>query len=150
MISPRRQFIKYLLTFSGLGLFIKPLSALATWNVDAFSAEKENNALDEMFPGKTVTDSDAIFISVHEFIENGAVVPVKIETTLPAVESISVLVEKNPNPLIAHFKFTPECKGFIATRIKVAEPSDIIAVVQSKGDLFVTRKYVEVVEGGCG
>ena len=94
--------------------------------------------------------SDAIKIGVHEVIENGAVVPVKIDTDLPAVQSISIFVEHNPNPLIAHFDLSPECKGFIATRIKMNQPSDIIAIVQSDGKLYSKRKFVEVVEGGCG
>jgi sulfur-oxidizing protein SoxY len=77
-------------------------------------------------------------------------VPLSITTKLPEATSITLLVEKNPNPFIARFNLGPGCSGFIATRIKVAQPSDIIAIVQSQGKLYNTRKFVEVVEGGCG
>ena len=77
-------------------------------------------------------------------------VPVSIETSLPGVSSISVLADKNPNPLIARFNLTPPCQGFIATRLKVAEPSNIVAVVESDGKLYSARKFIEVVAGGCG
>ena len=146
----RRQFVKQLIALPVLGGLLKSVAALAEWNIEAFAADTESEALDVFFPDREVIASDAIKIGVHDLIENGAVVPVKIETTLPAVQSISILVEKNPNPLIAHFDLSPECKGFIATRIKVGAPSDIIAIVQSEGRLYSKRKFVEVVEGGCG
>lgn len=136
--------------FAGAGGLLKPLLAFADWNVAAFSAETEPDALAQFFPGLEVTPSDAIFISVHDLVENGAVVPIKVETDLPNVESIALMVEKNPNPLICSFNFSPECKAFISTRIKVGEPSNITAIVKSDGKLFSTKKFVEVIEGGCG
>ena len=146
----RRQLVKYLITVPVLGNLLRSVAALADWNVDAFSAQTEIDALQKFFPGREIITSDAIKIGVRDLVENGAVVPVKINTELPAVQSISILVEKNPNPLIAHFDLSPECKGFIATRIKVGAPSDIIAIVQSAGKLYSKRQFVEVVEGGCG
>ena len=151
----RRNFISRLLSGSTIILasivgLLKPLIAFANWNLDAFSAETEVNALAEFFPGLEVTPSDAITIGVHDLVENGAVVPVKIKTDLPNVESITILVEKNPNPLIANFNMSPECAGFVATRIKVGEPSTITVIVKSDGKLFSTKKFVEVIEGGCG
>lgn len=146
----RRQLVKYIIAFPVLGNLLRSAAALAEWNVDAFAAGTEREALDVFFPNREIIPTEAIKIGVHDVIENGAVVPIKIETGLPAVQSISILVERNPNPLIAHFDLSPECKGFIATRIKVGQPSDIIAIVQSEGKLYSKRKFVEVVEGGCG
>jgi sulfur-oxidizing protein SoxY len=146
----RRQLVKYIIAFPVLGSLLRSVAALAEWNVDAFAAQTEREAIDVFFPNREIIPSEAIKIGVHEVIENGAVVPIKIDTDLPAVQSISIFVEHNPNPLIAHFDLSPECKGFIATRIKVGQPSDIIAIVQSEGKLYSKRKFVEVVEGGCG
>ena len=146
----RRKFVKNLIAIPVFGSLLKSGAALAEWNVEAFAAETESEALDVFFSGRQVAESDAITISVHDLVENGAVVPIKIESDLPAVTSISIMVEKNPNPLIAHFDLSPECKAFIATRIKVGAPSDIIAIVQSGDKLYSKRKYVEVIEGGCG
>ena len=151
----RRNFISQMLygttiILASVSNLLKPILAFAEWNVDAFSAETEADALAEFFPGLEVTPSDAISIGVHDLVENGSVVPLKIRTDLPNVESITILVEKNPNPMIANFNLSPACAGFIATRIKVAEPSYITAVVKSEGKLFSTKKFVEVIEGGCG
>ena len=136
--------------FIGLGDIFKSVAAFAQRNVRAFSENSETDAIGSLFPGEQLVPSDAIHIDVHDLVENGAVVPIKINTDLTGIESISILVEKNPNPLIAKFNLGPECSGFIATRIKVAEPSDIIVIVESEGTLYTRRKFVEVVAGGCG
>ena len=155
MNKSRRFFVKAFCVitgtvFIGLGELLKPAIAFMQRNAGAFSAESETDAIAGLFPGKQLVPSDAIQIDVHDLVENGAVVPVRINTDLTAIDSISILVEKNPNPLIAKFNLGPECSGFIATRIKVAEPSDIVAIVESEGKLYTGHKFVEVVEGGCG
>ena len=144
------QMFSGTIILAGLGNLLKPLLTFADWGVGAFSAETEADALTEFFPGLKVKPSDAITIGVHDLVENGAVVPIKVKTDLPNIESITIMVEKNPNPLIANFNLSPACAGFIATRIKVGEPSTITAIVKSDGKLFSTKKFVEVIEGGCG
>ncbi len=146
----RRKFVKNIITIPVFGSLLKSVAALAQWNVEAFAAVTESDALDKFFPGQEIIASDAITIGVRDLIENGAVVPIKIESDLPDVQSISILVTKNPLPLIAHFELSPECRAFVATRIKVGVPSDIMVVVKSGDKLFSKRKFVEVVEGGCG
>ena len=151
----RRSFVKTFCAVSGMiligvGDLFKPAIAFVQRNVKAFSAESETDAVTSLFSDKQLVPSNAIHIDVHDLVENGAVVPIKINADLPAIDSISILVEKNPNPLIAKFNLGPECSGFIATRIKVAQPSDIVAIVESEGKLYTRRKFVEVVEGGCG
>lgn len=155
MNDSRRSFLKITLTATamlaaGMSGLLKPLTAFARGDRTAFAAVTEAEALAAFFPDRQIDPSPAIEIGVHDVIENGAYVPVKVTTTLPEVSSITLLVEKNPNPLIASFNLSPECSGFIATRIKVGEPSDIIAVVESRGKLYSTRKFVEVIAGGCG
>lgn len=155
MNHARRRFLSCTLksvvvVTAGLAGLFRPLLAMANRNNEAFRADTESDALAHLFPGREIHASSRIEIGVHDLIENGAVVPVNIETTLPHVSSISVLADKNPNPLIAKFNLTPPCRGFIATRLKVAEPSHIVAVVESDGKLYSARKFVEVVAGGCG
>ena len=146
----RRQLVKTLLATPLIGSLFKSAAVMANWNIEAFRKTTEKAALESFFPGREIIPSDDISIDSHELIENGAVVPVKIKSELPEVSGISVLVERNPNPLIAHFELSPVCRPFVATRIKVGAPSDIIAVVESAGKLYSKRKFVEVVEGGCG
>ena len=151
----RRLFVKGSMLavtaiMTGITGLLKPLSAFAARNNEAFSARSEADALAAFFPGQQIEPTDKIEIGVHDVVENGAVVPLNITTTLPEAAAITILAEKNPNPLIASFNLSPECSGFVATRIKVAEPSNIIAVVKSQDKLFSARKFVEVIAGGCG
>ena len=148
----RRDTLRYLATGSMTLIFgiLKPISVLANWNKAAFSSVDLDEAIAAYFPNQVIEKSEQINIGVHSVVENGAVVPVKVKTDLPKIESITIFVEKNPNPLIASFNLSTGCVGFISTRIKMQNSSDIIAVVKSDGLLFNTRKFVEVHEGGCG
>ncbi|MAS81632.1 MAG: thiosulfate oxidation carrier protein SoxY [Legionellales bacterium] len=148
----RRDTLRYLATGSMTLIFgiLKPISVLAKWNKAAFSSVDLDEAIAAYFPDQVIKKSEQINIGVHSVVENGAVVPVKVKTDLPKIESITIFVEKNPNPLIASFNLSNGCVGFISTRIKMQNSSDIIAVVKSDGLLFNSRKFVEVHEGGCG
>jgi sulfur-oxidizing protein SoxY len=66
------------------------------------------------------------------------------------VSTIAVLVEKNPQPLAASFDLIGNIDGFVSTRIKMGETSDVIAVGQSGSNVYSTRKTVKVTIGGCG
>lgn len=147
----RRELLQYLASGSTLlfGL-LKPLSALAKWNQEAFDATDYNHAINSYFPEQQFEETDQIKIGVHPEVENGAVVPLKINTNLPNLESITIFVDKNPTPLIANFDLSPDCVGFVSTRIKMEQPSDIIVIVKSNGKFFSTKTFVEVHEGGCG
>ncbi len=127
-----------------------PVKVLARWNEAAYAAENINEALSAYYPNKQLITSNKINITVRPEIENGAVVPIKVNTDLKNVESIAIFVEKNPNPLIANFNLSPACKGFISTRIKMDGPSDILVVVVSDGQPYSTSKSVIVHAGGCG
>jgi sulfur-oxidizing protein SoxY len=148
----RRTSLKYLATgslllFSGL---LKPVTALAKWNQAAFSAVDFDEAINAYFPNQKLQESNKITIGVHPVIENGAVVPVKVNTDIANPESITIFVDKNPNPLIANFDLFPGCLGFISTRIKIQVPSYIVVAVKAEGKVYTTKTFVEVHEGGCG
>lgn len=145
----RRLFLRFLLAVNGAALLLRPLLAAAGWNTTAFSATTEQDALAALFPGQSIEPSEEIRLETHDVVENGAFVPIQVETGLPGIDLIAIVVEKNPNPLIAQFEPGPRCRAFIATRIKVGEPSDVTAIVRSQGKLFSRRRFVEVVEGGC-
>ena len=135
-----------LILVSGL---LKPITALAKWNKEAFTARDLQTAMDAYFPDQEITETERIKIGVHAVVENGAVVPIKIETDLPKLESITIFVEKNPNPLISNFDLSPACLGFVSTRIKVDQASTIVIVVKADGKAFKNSTYIEVQEGGC-
>ena len=148
----RRKFLKILT--SSLAVFTTGLLAsfktLAEWNQEAFSAKNFNAAINAYFPDQNINESDKIQIGVYDEIENGAVVPVKVETSLKNVDRITIFADKNPNPLIANFNLLQNCVAFVSTRIKVSEPSNIIVIIDANNKLYMAKKFIIVHENGCG
>jgi len=94
--------------------------------------------------------SAAIQIRAPEIAENGAVVPITVESKLPGTESITLLVEKNPQPLAASFTIPAGTEPNISTRVKMGESSDVYALVKADGKFYVASKEIKVTLGGCG
>lgn len=109
-----------------------------------------DEAMTRLTGGRTLRDSDSVTLDVPEIAEDGAIVPVTVETTLPEVATIALLVEKNPVPLVARFEFDRRLDPYVSLRIKMNETSDVIAVIESSGSYYSARKSVRVVAGGCG
>ena len=133
----------------GAGL-LTPRMVLAAWPSSAFQAKSVDAALDGLMGSHQLVGSDKISIRAPDIAENGAVVPVSVTTTIPNVESISIIAEKNVNPLTASFLLGPTTEGYISTRIKMGKTSSVIAVVKAGGKLYSTGKEVKVTIGGCG
>ena len=122
----------------------------AAWPKDAFGASDAQSAMAKLLGGATVQPSDQIELEAPEIAENGAVVPISVKTTLPQVESIGIVVEKNPRPLAASFEFPSGTIPDVSARIKMGETSDVIAVVKTANGTFSTKRMVKVTIGGCG
>lgn len=145
----RRGFLKLISGAFALA-FIAPKNALAAlWNKAAFETTKLNEA-EESLDVKGEKLSQDIVISVPDKAENGAIVQVEVTSKILNTETISILVEKNPTPLIAHFKFSNGAGPFVVTRIKMAETSDVKVVVKAGNEFFYNSKNVIVLENGCG
>jgi sulfur-oxidizing protein SoxY len=148
------QYTKRALMKGGLALMA--LAALprvllaAVWPEKAFSESEMSASLKALFGTDVTTTTDQITLKVPEIAENGAVVPITIKTTLKNVESISIVVEKNPRPMVATFEIPPGTLADISSRIKMAETSDVTAVVKTSDGIYSTAKQVKVTIGGCG
>ena len=148
----RREFLTLLTgVFTAAMLPINALAALLnqTWNKTAFEATK----LDEATKGlniSTETPSKDIEIIAPDRAENGAVVQIEITSNITNTESITVLVEHNPTPLIGTFRFSIGALPFVITRIKMAEDSDVKVIVKAEAKFFTNSKKVVVLENGCG
>ena len=96
-------------------------------------------------------DSKEIAIRAPDIAENGAVVPIEIQSNIPGTKTISVLIEKNPFPYAASFDFSQGALPFIALRVKMGETSNVRAVVATAdGKFYSAAKEVKVTIGGCG
>jgi len=150
----RRTFLKGtvasgMLSVAASAGLLTPRMVLAAWPETAFGARSIDDALNALLGDTTLSESGDIKIKAPEIAENGAVVPITISTDM-AAESISVLIAKNPSPLACSFALGGSTLGFVSTRVKMGETSDLIAVVKSGGKLYSAKKTVKVTIGGCG
>lgn len=143
----RRSFL-WLLCGSA-SLLIHPVSALAARPENSFGSGDLDAALDALLKGQTPSDG-RVTLDVPKIAENGAQVRVGVETDLNNVETISLLVEKNPVPLTSHFVLSGQSKPNVAVNLKVRETSRIIALVKADGKFYRAVREVRVTAGGCG
>lgn len=129
---------------------LRPIAALAAErNLKAFEA-KSLDAVLSAYGGGSAKESAEVVLTTPEIAENGAVVPVTVESKLAGTQSVSVLIEKNPGVLAARFAFGEGVDPYVATRVKVAETCNVIALVQTADGYFYAQKPVKVTLGGCG
>lgn len=150
-MSNRRETLKRALGVAGLlgatGLF--PQFAHA-FNRRAFEARSVAEAV-RAYGAAAPVESKDVTLTAPEIAENGAAVALAMATTLPGVKQMLLLVEKNPNVLVAKFDVSDAVEPAFSTRAKMAQSSDVVAVaVTADGKAYFTRREVKVTLGGCG
>jgi len=138
-----------LITVLGVTL-VKPWAVFAAvWNKEAFGAKTAADALKGIGAAGAAASGD-IAIEVPQIAENGAVVPVEITSNIAGTKSISVLVDKNPFPLVAKFDFMEGALPFVKVNVKMGETSDVRVIAEAAGRHYVATREVKVTIGGCG
>jgi sulfur-oxidizing protein SoxY len=155
MNRQRREALKggsgiAIMTLAVAAGLIKPRSAVAAeWNKAAFETKGMPEVV-KALGGSTPVESADVELLAPEIAENGAVVQVTVNSKLPKTQSIAVLVDKNPNSLSALFDIPEGTDPFVTTRVKMAETSNIRALVKADGKYYYATKETKVTIGGCG
>ena len=153
MRKNRRDFIK----LSGVYAAMAAAGLLSA--EEAFAQQQARNkafeakSLDEtvkLLGGTTAVQSGDISITAPDIAENGAVVPIGVSSKIPNTQNIYILVDKNVNSLSAGFGIPPGTEANVATRVKMAQTSNVHAVVKADNKFYVATKEVKVTLGGCG
>ena len=154
--AARRMILKGAVAggLAGLAFGSFPFPAFADadvkdWPGDAFKQKGEAETLKALY-GKSAEASDKVSLDAPEIAENGAVVPVSVTSSLPGITGIAILVLENPNTLAAAYKIPEGTQAMVASRLKMAKTSKVVAVVESGGKLYSATKEVKVTVGGCG
>ncbi len=153
--TKRRLFLQQSLAAGTMGMLVgagllTPKAVLAAWPQDAFQAKNMSEALNTLLGSDQTETSADIKLTVPEIAENGAVVPIKVETGIANVESMTVVAINNPLPLVANFKPGEGAAAYVSTRIKMAKTGDVIAIVKADNKLYSTQHEIKVTIGGCG
>jgi sulfur-oxidizing protein SoxY len=127
-----------------------PTTAQAAWPQAAFDAKGFADAIKALGANAPQESQDVTLIA-PDIAENGAVVPVGCACALPGVKRLALLVEKNPNTLAAVFEVNEWLEPSFATRVKMAQSSNVYAVaLMADGTAWFAQKEVKVTLGGCG
>jgi sulfur-oxidizing protein SoxY len=149
MNQQRRDILGYSVVFGLMASTGLITTAQAEeWNKAAF----EGKSLDDVFKvlgTGSPEKSSSVTLNAPDIAENGAVVPVGIVTTLKA-DQMAILVEKNPYALAAQFFIPAGTDTFVTTRIKMAQTSNVYALVKVDGKWWMAVKEIKVTLGGCG
>lgn len=146
----RRRFLQLGARVAG-ALALLPWLPGSAWaaSLEAIFKEKAVDAVLKGLGGD-VQPSDQVTIVTPDIAENGAVVPVTVRSALPSTTEIFLVVEQNPNPLAAAFMIPDGTDPSISARVKVAQTSNLIAVVKADGRLYSAVRETKVTLGGCG
>ena len=135
-----------MLSLTGLGLLSRPAEA---------TPETARQAIQKRL-GDRQPQAGKMTLQMPEVAENGHTVPltVAVESAMTGheyVSAIHVFAEKNPNPEVASFYFSPlSGKAEVSTRIRLARTQDVVALaVLSDGSVYQARTTVKVTIGGC-
>src|SRR4051794_21736378 len=132
-------------------------AALALAGSPALATVAEADAEIAKFTGGKTAEAGKIAMELPEIAENGNTVPLSIVVDNPMtaenhVTDILVVVDGNPRPGLATFRFTPlSGRAEAATRIRLAATQNVIVVAKTNdGKFYTARKEVKVTIGGCG
>ncbi len=124
--------------------------AAQEWNKGAFDTKNLNDTVKALGGAAAVESKDITFINAPDIAENGAVVPVGVQSKIAKSEMIAILVEKNPNMLAATFTLGEGAEPTVSTRVKMGQTSNVYAVVKADGKFYYAVKEIKVTLGGCG
>jgi sulfur-oxidizing protein SoxY len=136
-------------TAATTALVALPRVAFAAYSEKAFKQKAGADALQNAFGASATTPSDQVKLKAPDIAENGAVVPVEVQTDMEA-ESIAILIKENPSPLAITAEIPAGTKALVKTRCRMGKTTQVTAVVKSGGKLYTASKEVKVTIGGCG
>lgn len=119
-------------------------------------AHWENTLRGFFFKDQSIIESDAVIeLDAPVRAEDAAIVPIRVNAKIPQtmeqhIKTISIVIDKNPAPLVGRFHFTPKAgHANLALRVRVNEYTPIRAIAETNdGKLYMSRRFVKA-SGGC-
>jgi sulfur-oxidizing protein SoxY len=150
-MNPQRRHILQL-GASAAASSLLPANALGAdapgWKPELFKATTLEDIARQL--GLTLRESKAVSVDGPNIAEIGAAVPVEVRASAAGVDMLGIAVPKNPVALVGLFYLEPTALPKIATRIKMAQSSDVYALARSGNTLLFSKKLIKVTVGGCG
>ena len=157
-VLQRRSFLR-LLGLAGGAAALGIVPSLRAASLGAVQPEEQVEAtLRRLFGDRTLNAAgDKIKLDLPLIAEDGAVVPIKVESDLPMtannyVKSIYIITDKNRRPLNARVNFTPDSgRAYFAANLRLGQSGNVRAIAEmNDGTLYMAMQDVKVTLGGCG
>jgi sulfur-oxidizing protein SoxY len=154
-MTRRREFLNHSATvaalLAGLGAPAKAQTAAASrWPRPAFDADTLAQAYQALGSTRPTASND-VRLQAPDIAENGSQVQMALTCTLPGVQRLGLLIEKNPNVLVALFEPSAAVAADFQLRVKMAQSSNVYAVAwMADGRVLFAQKDVRVTLTGCG
>jgi sulfur-oxidizing protein SoxY len=133
-----------LLSVAASALLFRPRRAgAAEWPKDAFLAKTVDEALRHLYGSEKPTLSPQVRLHAPFVAADSARVPVRVTTTLPDVQSISLLVDKNARPLAVHLTPRVELVSF-SVDLQIKTTSEVRCVVKAGDKLYSAKQTIKV------
>jgi sulfur-oxidizing protein SoxY len=120
------------------------------WNKVAFEGKSLAEVAKALGASAAPVESKELQLQAPEIAENGSVVRVAAQSSLPGTVQIAFIVEKNPNALAALFEVPAGTDANVSTNIKMGQSSNVYALAKAGDKYFYAVKEVKVTLGGCG
>lgn len=120
------------------------------WPAKAFKETTRDAALKALFGTSDTTTTDQVKMQAPDIAENGAVVPITLDANEDKVTRSALLAVKNPYSLACAYEIPVGTSPAISSRLKLAQTTTVIGVVESGGKLYSASRQVKVTLGGCG
>ncbi|HEX2841132.1 quinoprotein dehydrogenase-associated SoxYZ-like carrier [Hyphomicrobium sp.] len=142
----------------GMRLFAA-VALCAAAGAGAHAADEEDNWLalqKDLFGARTVVeDTSAVVLEAPYRADDAALVPLTVRipaSVAGSVKKLSLVIDKNPAPLVADFNFGPAAgtgERVLETRVRIDMYSNVRAIVETAdGKLLMATKFVKAA-GGC-
>lgn len=149
----RRTLIKGLIASSLLPmqLWMASRALAAPWVARAFEATNTQAVLDAL-QVKQAPLQTTLMIDAPQKAENGAVVQVSVQSPgfAGSVETLDLIADANPTPLVARFHLNDAVYPKLVTRIKLAQSGDVVVLTTDRqGQHTQQHRHIVVLEDGC-
>lgn len=145
----RRDFMK----ISGLAGAAVALSGPGlSWAAEGDQAAKAEAAI-KAITGGAEPKSGVLKLIAPTIAENGAVVPITLQTSGAEVKKLALVVDNNPVPTVFSADVNPDAagQGMIQTRIRMRKTSNVRGfAIDAGGNVYGDSRMVKVTIGGCG
>lgn len=148
-MSARRRFLLSCTALAGSALLVRSAGA-------QHQQHAQRAALLSEITGGAPVNAGRVTVDTPPLADNGHSVPVRVVVDSPMtadshVRRITLLAERNPRPVVASFMLGLHSgKAEIATRIRLADIQDVLALAQfSDGSWWMGGAHVIVTELAC-